>query len=86
MPRSAATNTGSAPVRPWSLWEWPIDMYLTNLHPPSTTGAAAFIKTYSFTTRLINYRTNPYSWVAAGTYVAGSYKATSTCVHGSAVT
>lgn len=44
------------------------------------TGAAAFIKTYSFTTRLVNYRTNPYSWVVAGTYVAGAYKATNTCV------
>ncbi len=39
-------------------------------------GAAVFIKTYSYTKRLINYRTNPYSWVVAGTHVAGSYKAT----------
>ncbi len=44
------------------------------------TGAAAFIKTYSFTRRLVNYRTNPYGWVVAGTYIAGAYKATNTCV------
>lgn len=41
-------------------------------------GAAAFIKTYSYTYRVINYRTNPYSWVVSGTYIAGAYKATNT--------
>jgi len=36
-------------------------------------GAAVFIKTYSYTKRKINYRTNGYSWVVAGTHVSGNY-------------